>query len=61
MVEFIRRLQNVQQVDILPFHKIAMYLYIAIGKKYQIQNLVEPDQEHVQNLKEHFHKIGRRM
>ncbi|MDP4170079.1 MAG: pyruvate formate-lyase-activating protein [Bacillota bacterium] len=47
MGEFIGTLQNVEKVEILPYHKLGVYKWEALGHEYQLKNVEPPSEEQV--------------
>ena len=52
MGNFIRTLNNVQKIDILPYHRLGVYKWEALGLKYPLENVVPPSDEHVKKAYE---------
>lgn len=49
---FIDRLTNVQKVEILPYHKLGVYKWKALGLKYPLENVEPPREDMVNRAKE---------
>lgn len=47
MGEFIGTLSNVQRVEILPYHKLGVYKWEALGLTYPLNDVVPPNDEQV--------------
>ena len=45
--EFVASLGNVQRLEILPYHRMAMHKYEDLGIAYQIPDIPEPSKETV--------------
>lgn len=45
--EFIGSLQNVQKIEILPYHKLGVYKWEALGYDYSLQQVEPPTEEQV--------------
>ena len=45
--EFVASLGNVQRLEILPYHRMAMHKYEDLGIAYQIPDIPEPSKEAV--------------
>lgn len=52
MGNFIRTLNNVQKIDILPYHRLGVYKWEALGLKYPLENVIPPSDEHVKQAYE---------
>ena len=49
---FISELKNVKKVEVLPYHKLGVYKWEALGLKYQLEGVEPPSAERVQNAYE---------
>lgn len=47
--EFIGTLNNVQKVEVLPYHKLGVYKWEALGMEYPLKDIEPPSEERVQN------------
>jgi pyruvate formate lyase activating enzyme len=45
--EFIGTLKNVQKIEILPYHKLGVYKWEALGLEYQLNHVEPPTEEKV--------------
>ncbi len=45
--DFVASLGNVQRLEILPYHRLAMHKYEELGIEYRIPDIPEPDKEKV--------------
>ncbi|MDP4084920.1 MAG: pyruvate formate-lyase-activating protein [Bacillota bacterium] len=45
--EFIGTLQNVQKIEILPYHKLGIYKWETLGYEYSLKNIDPPNEEQV--------------
>lgn len=45
--EFIGTLKNVQKVEILPYHKLGVYKWEALGHEYPLKNVEPPSDESI--------------
>ncbi|MED3625597.1 pyruvate formate-lyase-activating protein [Neobacillus thermocopriae] len=56
--EFIGTLNNVQKIEILPYHKLGIYKWEALGHEYPLKHIEPPSDENVeiayQILKSHW-------
>jgi pyruvate formate lyase activating enzyme len=51
LAAFIQSLDNVQKVEILPYHKLGVYKWEALGHKYPLEGVEPPTEEIVQKAK----------
>lgn len=56
--DFIAGLQNVELVEILPFHKLGTAKYEKLGRKYPLKDTPTPSPEQVQRAKEIYLSRG---
>lgn len=49
--QFIDSLDNVQKVEILPYHNLGKYKWIEIEGKYELENVLPPSPEEIQKAK----------
>ncbi|MFC2088101.1 glycyl-radical enzyme activating protein [Calditrichota bacterium] len=49
---------GIQEVNILPFHKIAGHKYRRFNKEDKMKNIAEPTQQEINELQTHFEKHG---
>ncbi|WP_338469300.1 pyruvate formate-lyase-activating protein [Niallia sp. XMNu-256] len=47
--DFISTLQNVRKVEVLPYHKLGVYKWEALGLDYPLADIESPSEERVQN------------
>lgn len=50
--EFISTLSNVEKIEILPYHKLGVYKWEALGLKYPIQDVEPPSEDAVKRAYE---------
>jgi pyruvate formate lyase activating enzyme len=50
--DFIGSLNNVKKIEILPYHKLGVYKWEALGLEYPLQNIEPPSDEKVQQAYE---------
>ncbi|NUK30025.1 pyruvate formate lyase-activating protein [Parageobacillus sp. VR-IP] len=48
LAAFIRTLNNVKKIEILPYHKLGVYKWKALGLKYPLEEIEPPSEESVQ-------------
>ncbi|SFJ41248.1 MULTISPECIES: pyruvate formate-lyase-activating protein [unclassified Bacillus (in: firmicutes)] len=51
LAAFIQSLDNVQKIEVLPYHKLGVYKWEALGHKYPLQGVEPPTEECVQKAK----------
>ncbi|WP_242220654.1 pyruvate formate-lyase-activating protein [Bacillus cereus group sp. BfR-BA-01380] len=51
LASFIQSLDNVQKVEVLPYHKLGVYKWEALGHKYPLEGVEPPTEECVQKAK----------
>ena len=52
---FIKTLNNVDKVEILPYHTMGKYKWDELGLKYPLEGIEPPTQDRVKNAKELLH------
>ncbi|SFH59646.1 pyruvate formate-lyase-activating protein [Pisciglobus halotolerans] len=52
---FIQSLDNVDKVEILPYHKLGVYKYAALNIPYKLEGIEPPTQERVENAQRLLH------
>lgn len=52
---FIETLDNVQRVEVLPYHTLGVYKYQELGIPYQLEGIEPPTDERVENAKKLLH------
>lgn len=58
LAEFVSGLQNVERVEVLPFHKMGEYKWKELGLKYELTDTPSPSDETVQRVKRQFEAHG---
>ena len=58
MCDFISGLNNIQGIDLLPFHKIGKNKYIKLNLPYKMKNFNEPSDELMEKIKLKFDTIN---
>lgn len=53
--EFIKTLNNVDKVEILPYHTMGRYKWETLGLKYPLDGIEPPTKERVENAKQLLH------
>lgn len=49
--DFVANLTNVQKFEVLPYHKMGVYKYTALGYPYKLEGVEPPTKERVENAK----------
>ena len=49
--DFIQTLDNVHKVEILPYHKLGVYKYEALGIRYPLEGIEPPTADRVENAR----------
>ncbi len=49
--EFIATLKNVQKIEVLPYHKLGIYKWEALGIPYELENVEPPSDARIENAK----------
>ena len=47
--DFIGTLKNVKKIEILPYHKLGVYKWEALGLEYPLKDIEPPSEDHVKN------------
>ena len=47
--DFIQTLNNVERIEVLPYHKLGIYKWENLGLEYKLQGVEPPSQERVEN------------
>ncbi|MBU5438116.1 pyruvate formate lyase-activating protein [Tissierella sp. MSJ-40] len=58
LAEFLSTLENIEKIQILPFHKLGEYKWEKLGYKYELQNITPPSKEDINLIKEIFHQYN---
>lgn len=49
---------NLQGIELLPYHKLGIEMYRRLGREYSLENLETPDEAHMERLKEIAESCG---
>ena len=58
LAEYAQRLDNVERVEILPYHKMGEAKYKNLGMDYQLYDVEEPSTDRIENAKAIFRRKG---
>lgn len=58
LAKFISEMKNIEQVQVLPFHKLGEYKWEELGYKYELNDIESPSEESVNRTKEIFTNYG---
>lgn len=50
--EFISHLKTVEKVELLPYHNLGKFKWEALGKKYELENVMPPSSEEIKRAKD---------
>lgn len=56
--KFIKDFDNVELVELLPYHEMGKYKWEKLGLKYQLDDSSVPSRESIKNIAEIFHNYG---
>ena len=59
--EFISSLPNIQQVNLLPYHRAGIEKYKNLGKPYKLDKIQPPSNQRVKSVKEKMEAFGIRV
>lgn len=51
LADFIKTLNNVEKIEVLPYHKLGVYKWESLGLEYKLKDVEPPSQERVKNAK----------
>lgn len=58
LANFISTLDNVEKLEVLPFHKMGEYKWKQLGYNYELNDTLPPSPEQVQNVMDIFKRYG---
>jgi pyruvate formate lyase activating enzyme len=61
IAEFISSLPNIQQVNLLPYHRAGLEKYKNLGKPYKLDRIQPPSNQKIKSLKEKIEAFGIRV
>ena len=61
LCEFIAPMQNVEMVDVLPYHKLGMHKWETLGEKYELADTPIPKKEDILEIKELIKSYGKKV
>ena len=51
IAEFAASLPNVKKLHLLPYHRLGLDKYKGLGRKYELEHITPPSDEHMEKLK----------
>jgi len=54
LVEYLKKINNIERIDFLPYHRLGRDKYISLGLEYPYENKQEMDKEKCNNLYKQF-------
>jgi pyruvate formate lyase activating enzyme len=58
LAKFISHMNNIEKIQVLPFHKLGEYKWEELGYNYELEKTPVPHDEIVQEAKDVFIKYG---
>ncbi len=58
LAKYISTMQNIELVEVLPFHKFGEHKWAEMGLDYQLANTEEPSKEQTEQVRNIFRKYG---
>lgn len=55
--DFIATLGNVEQIDVLPYHKLGVYKWETLGIKYPLEGVEPPTEDRVKNAEDILNRV----
>ncbi|WP_407271713.1 pyruvate formate-lyase-activating protein [Radiobacillus sp. PE A8.2] len=55
--DFIATLNNVEKIEILPYHKLGVYKWESLGLEYKLEGVEPPTEERVQNAEDILKRV----
>lgn len=55
--DFISTLGNVEQIDVLPYHKLGVYKWETLGIKYPLEGVEPPTEDRVKNAEDILNRV----
>ncbi len=55
--DFIATLNNVDKIEILPYHKLGIYKWESLGLEYKLQGVEPPSEERVKNAEDILNRV----
>ncbi|MGR6981798.1 pyruvate formate lyase 1-activating protein [Testudinibacter sp. P27/CKL/0425] len=56
--EFIKDMQNIEKIELLPYHRLGQHKWEAMGEKYELEDVLPPSKEkmdHIQAILSQYH------
>ncbi len=60
IADFAKTLPGVEELHLLPYHRLGQDKYQGTGREYTLKSIVPPSEEHMQTLREIVNKTGLR-
>ncbi len=58
LAEFLKDFPNIQLVDVLPYHTMGVYKWVAMGLDYPLEGIPAPDKISIKEIKNIFREHG---
>jgi len=56
LAEFLQTLNNIEKIEVLPYHQLGVYKWKNLGLEYKLENVEPPTEERVENAKQILEK-----
>ena len=57
--DFLQTLDNVERIDVLPYHTLGIYKYEKLGIDYPLKDVNPPTAERIENAKKIFSSFSK--
>lgn len=51
LADFLQTLNNIEKIEVLPYHQLGVYKWKNLGLEYKLENVAPPTEERVENAK----------
>lgn len=58
LAEFVKDLDSAKRVNILPYHRMGVFKYGMLGRRFELQDLEAPDRKHLNKTKNFLESYG---
>lgn len=58
IAEFAKSLKGVEEMNLLPYHRLGYDKYVGLGREYKMGDVPSPDKEKMQSLKSVAERVG---